>query len=175
MQLTPTERGELRRYLILDNSSTHKTDLGRQKWRASFFVGSDKKGDEPVAPSQHRRVMEAVMSKFVVAAAIPLLAGCLWAQSQQTTAPTTQTTSWKGMLIETIGDSTSYPVTVSFVLITEDGRRIPFDEDSNEKISALLKVKTNWSKNIEKIMPTRVTLIGTEKGGIISVEDIDFK
>lgn len=115
------------------------------------------------------------MSKFLAAAAITLLAGCLWAQSQQTTAPKPQTTSWNGMLMETIGNSTSYPVTVSFVLITEDGRRIPFDEDSNEKISALLKVKTNWSKNIETIKPTRVTLIGTEKGGIMSVEDIDFK
>jgi hypothetical protein len=119
--------------------------------------------------------MEAAMSKFVAAMVIPLLAGCLWAQSQQTKAPKPQTTSWKGMLIETIGNSTSYPVTVSFVLITEDGRRIPFDEDSNEKISGLLKVKTNWSTNIEKIKPTRVTLMGTEKGGIISVEDIDFK
>ena len=115
------------------------------------------------------------MCKFVAAAAIPLLAGCLWAQSQQTKAPKPQTTSWKGMLIQTIGNSTSYPVTVSFVLLTEDGKRIPFDEDSNEKISGLLKVKTNWSVNVVKIKPTRVTLIGTEKGGIISVEDIAFE
>lgn len=114
------------------------------------------------------------MSKFVAAAAIALLAGCLWAQSQQTKAPKPQTTSWKGMLIETIENSTSYPA-VSFVLITEDGRRIPFDEDSNEKISGLLKVKTNWSENVVKIKPTRVTLIGTEKGGVMSVEDIDLK
>ena len=115
------------------------------------------------------------MRKFLAAAAIPLLAGCLWAQSQQTKAPKPQTTGWEGTLIETIGNSTSYPVTVSFVLVTEDGRRIPFDEDSNEKISGLLKVKTNWSENVVTIKPTRVTLIGTEKGGIISVEDIDFK
>ena len=115
------------------------------------------------------------MSKIVAALASSVLAGCLWAQSQQTKSPQPQTTSWKGMLIETVGNSTSYPVTVSFVLVTQDGRRIRFDEDSNEKISGLLKAKANWNKNIEKIQPTRVTLTGTEKGGIISVDDIDLK
>lgn len=115
------------------------------------------------------------MNKFVSAAAIPLLAGCLWAQSQQTKAPKPQTTIWTGMLVETVGNSTSYPVTVSFVLKTDDGKRIPFDKDSNAKIEGALKVKTNWSQNVVKIKPTRVSVMGTEKGGVISIQSIEFK
>jgi hypothetical protein len=63
----------------------------------------------------------------------------------------------------------------SYGLITADGKCIPFDVDSNEKISGMLKVKTDWSENMAKIAPTKVEVLGTEQGGKISVEEIRMK
>jgi hypothetical protein len=66
------------------------------------------------------------------------------------------------------------PVRTSFGLILRDGRCIPLDVDSNQKVEGMLKVKTNWTKNVVKIKPTKVQIVGTESDGTISVDEISF-
>jgi hypothetical protein len=46
--------------------------------------------------------------------------------------------------------------------------------DSNEKVSGLLKVRKDWRENTVKIKPTKVEVVGTEHGGEISVDEIQF-
>jgi hypothetical protein len=45
---------------------------------------------------------------------------------------------------------------------------------SNEKVSGVLKVRKDWSENTVKIKPTQVEVVGTEHGGKISVDEIQF-
>ena len=69
----------------------------------------------------------------------------------------TRVTSYRG----------SYPAgtpTTSFGLITADGRCIPFDVSSNEKVAGMLKIKQDWDENTVKIKPTKVEVVGTEVG-----------
>jgi len=130
------------------------------------------------------------MNKFVMSAVIALVGGNLWAQTQQGELPKTKTTTWKGTLVDsgcrsphsqrhkTTSDSNSYPAgpaRTSYGLITADGKCIPFDVGSNEKVSGMLKVRKNWSENIVKIKPTKVEVVGTEYGGEISVDEIQIR
>jgi hypothetical protein len=46
---------------------------------------------------------------------------------------------------------------------------------SNEKVLGLLKMDKDWSKNVVKIKPTKVEVVGTEDGGEISVDEIQIK
>ena len=130
------------------------------------------------------------MKKFVMSAVIALVGGYLWAQTQEGEPPKTKTTTWKGTLVDsgcrsphserdkTISDSNSYPAvtsTTSYGLTTADGKCIPFDVGSNEKVSGMLKMGKNWSENIVKIKPTKVEIVGTEHGGEISVDEIQIR
>jgi len=129
------------------------------------------------------------MNKFVKATIIVLVGGALGAQTQGE-SPKSKATTWKGTLVDsgcrspqsarqkTASDSSSYPEvtsTTSFGLITEDGKCIPFDVGSSEKVSGLLKMKKNWSENIVKIKQTKVEVVGTEHDGEISVEEIQLR
>ena len=129
------------------------------------------------------------MNKFVMSAVIALVGGHLWAQSQEGGLPKTKATTWNGTLVDTgcrsphstrsktTIDSNSYraaPPKTSYGLITADGKCIPFDLASNEKISGMLKVRQNWSENTVKIDPTKVEVVGTTHGGEISVDEIQI-
>lgn len=129
------------------------------------------------------------MYKFLVSAVIALVGGHLWAQTEGGALPQSKTTTWKGTLVDsgcrsphavrdkTTSDSDSYPGSpsrISYGLITADGKCIPFDVGSNERVSGMLKVREDWSENIVKIKPTRVEVVGTEAGGQISIDEIQF-
>ena len=129
------------------------------------------------------------MNKFLMAAVIALVGGYLGAQTHEGELRKPKTTTWKGTLVDsgcrsphserhkTTSDSSSFPVvtsTTSYGLITADGKCIPFDVASNEKVSGLLKMKKDWSENVVKIKPTKVNVVGTEHDGEISVEEIQI-
>jgi hypothetical protein len=125
------------------------------------------------------------MNTLVKSTVIALVVGCLWAQAPQGVIQKTKNTTWKGTLVDsgcrslqkTTSDSNPYPAgpsRTSYGLITADGKCIPFDVDSNEKVSGLLKVRKDWSENTVKIKPTKVEVVGTEHGGEISVDEIQF-
>jgi hypothetical protein len=123
------------------------------------------------------------MKKFVAAAVVALVSGYLGAQTRP------KATTWKGMLVDTgcrssqsehqkTGDLSSYPnayAKTAFGLITADGKCIPLDLSSNEKVAGMLKVKTDWSENTAKLKPTKVEVTGRVTGGKISVDDIQIK
>ena len=121
------------------------------------------------------------MNKFVTSALIALVGGCLWAQGG---IPKTKTTTWKGTLVDSgcrspknTSDSNSDPAgpsRTSYGLITTDGKCVPFDVGSNERVSGMLKVRKDWSENTVKIKPTKVEVVGTEHGGEISVDEIQL-
>ena len=130
------------------------------------------------------------MNKFVMSAVIALVGGNLWAQTQQGELPKTKTTTWKGTLVDsgcrsphstrpkTTTDSNSYRAVtpkISYGLITADGKCIPFDVASNEKVSGMLKVRKDWSENTVKIEPRKVEVVGTKHGGEISVDEIQIR
>ena len=122
------------------------------------------------------------MNKFIMPAVIALVGGCLWAQGVN---PKTKNTTWKGTLVDsgcrspqkTTSDSNPYPAgpsRTSYGLITTDGKCVPFDVGSNERVSGMLKIRKDWSENTVKIKPTKVEVVGTEHGGEISVDEIQF-
>lgn len=130
------------------------------------------------------------MNKVAIIGVIALVGGYLSAQTQQRDLPTLKTRTWEGTLVasgcrslqsegnKTSGDSNTSPVyaaKASYGLITADGTCIPFDVGSNEKVSGMFKIKTDWSANAVKIMPTKVEVVGTEEGGKISVDDIQIR
>ena len=124
------------------------------------------------------------MNSLATAGIIVLVGGCLYAQTQRGVNPKA-TTTWKGTLVdsrcrspkETTSDSNLYPVgppRTSFGLMTADGKCVPFDVGSSERVMGMLKVRKDWSENTVKIKPTKVEVVGTESGGEISVEEIQF-
>jgi hypothetical protein len=130
------------------------------------------------------------MNKVVISAAIVLVGGYLCAQTQQGELRKTKTTTWRGTLVDsgcrspqsqrqkTGSDSEPYPAVIAattFGLITADGKCMPLDVNSNEKISGMLKMRRNWTENTVKIKPTKVEIVGTERGGEISVDEIQVK
>ena len=128
--------------------------------------------------------LEAFMNRLV-RSVIALVGGCLWAQTQQGLIPKTKTTTWKGTLVDSgcrsqqknTSDSNSYPAgpaRTSYGLIIADGKCVPFDVGSNEKVMGMLKIRKDWSENTVKIKPRKVEVVGTENGGEISVDEIQF-
>jgi hypothetical protein len=130
------------------------------------------------------------MSKFVMSAVIAVVGGYLWAQTPEGVHPKTKSTTWKGTLVDsgcrspqserqkTASDANSYPAgppRTSYGLITADGKCLLFDVGSNEKVSGMLKVRKDWSENVVKIKPIKVEVVGTEHGGKISVDEIQFR
>jgi hypothetical protein len=130
------------------------------------------------------------MNKFVTAAVIALAGGYLCAQAPQGELRKPKAATWRGTLVDSgcrspqsehrkeTSNSSSYPAgpsTPSYGLITADGKCMPFDVGSNEKVSGMLKMKTDWSENIVRIKPTKVEVLGTEHDGKISVDEIQVK
>ena len=129
------------------------------------------------------------MNKFLTAAVIALVGGYLGAQTHEGELRKPKTTTWKGTLVDSgcrspgserqkTSDYSSYPAgipTTSFGLITADGKCIPFDVGSNEKVEGMLKMKTDWSENTVKIKPTKVDVVGAERNGKISVDEIQIR
>lgn len=100
--------------------------------------------------------------------------------SQKSSRNTNRDTSTtKNLKNQFTSNATSYPGTTPTVLmyglITEDGKCIPFDQDSSEKISGLMKMKKDWSENTVKINPTKVEVVGTENDNTIAVDEIKIK
>lgn len=142
------------------------------------------------------------MKKLTMTVVISLFAGHLCVQAQQAQQldqihSKPKTTIWKGTLVDsgcpsqterrnsssTNRDNTTdssasqsgsdSATTTSYALVTEDGKCMPFDLDSNEKVSGLVKIGENWSENTGKNRPTKVEVIGTKtRAGTISVDDI---
>ncbi len=128
------------------------------------------------------------MTKFVTPLVIALVGGYLGAQTNEGELRKIASTTWKGTLVDSgcrsphserynsTSDSRSYSGTprVSYGLMTSDGKCIPFDLASNEKISGMLKINKDWSENTVKIKPTKVEVVGAEHGGEISVDEIQI-
>lgn len=144
------------------------------------------------------------MKTFRAAAFIFILSGYLSAQAQKTNPSSINTISWKGTLVDSgcaashtngqkgnwgtnrnanatkslENSSSSHPGTPSiprYELITEDGKCIPFDLNSSEKVSGLIKIKSDWSENAGKIGPIKVEVVGTINDGTIAVDEIEIK
>jgi hypothetical protein len=90
-----------------------------------------------------------------------------------------ETNATKNLKNQFANNATSYPGTTStawYGLITQDGKCIPFDQGSSEKVSGLLKIKKDWSQNTAKIKPTKVEVVGTvNNDNTIAVEEIKIK
>src|SRR6476619_2199622 len=95
-------------------------------------------------------ILEVFMNRFVTSAVIALVGGCLWAQTPSVTPK--KTTTWKGTLVDSgcrsaqknTSDSDMYPAgppRTSYGLITTEGKCVPFDVGSNERVSGVLKTR----------------------------------
>ena len=98
-------------------------------------------------------------------------------KSRRNTNRETNTTT-KNLKKQVASNFTSHPGTTStalYGLITEDGKCIPFDQGSSEKVSGMMKIKKDWSQNTVKIKPTKVEVVGTEHDNTIAVDEIEIK
>jgi hypothetical protein len=124
------------------------------------------------------------MKRFVVGAVVVLFSGYLCAQ------PKPKSTTWKGTLTDSgcptsqseaqkatgdLSSSRNAYAKITYGLITADGKCIPLDVSSNEKVIGVLKARTDWSENTAMIKPTKVEVIGTQVGGKIAVDNIQIK
>jgi hypothetical protein len=140
------------------------------------------------------------MTKLAAVAVIPLFAGFLWAQTEQTTrTETTETKTYNGTLVDascykthaekqtTSSDengttttrtettvTTECPIsttTTTFGLITPEGQYVHFDEPSNTRIVEVVKSK-KWNKYMAKHEPVTVRVVGTPSGDVVVVREI---
>jgi hypothetical protein len=141
------------------------------------------------------------MKKFAAVAAIPLLAGFLFAQSQQTetTTTTTKSSTWDGALVdqgcytthfqkkdsnsdgntttqtETNKYTTECPVTTettSFGMVTSDGKFVRFDDAGNTRIVEMVKSNKDWNNYITGHKPVKVKVVGTANGDVVVIKQI---
>lgn len=130
------------------------------------------------------------MPRLAAVAALPLLGAFLYAQQPVTRTETTTTkTTWNGALVdetcrvsrtqtkETKSDAKTEttttvvtecpvtPTTTSFGFVTSDGKSFHFDAPSNSKIVQIIKANKDFNKS-------KVRVIGTTKGDIVVLEDI---
>jgi hypothetical protein len=142
------------------------------------------------------------MKKFAAVALVPLFAGFLCAQTDQTT--TTTTTTWNGTLIDagcrtthtqtkdtstsnpdenttrtrtttTTTEKTECPVTTtttSFGLMTPEGKYIQFDQPSNTRIVEVVKGNKKWAKYMTDRQPIQVRVVGRPSGDVVVLESI---
>ncbi len=134
--------------------------------------------------------------KTIAVALIPLFAGFLCAQSEQSTSTrTTTTTTWNGTLVDegcrtthtkvTTSDenrtetkttsSTECPVTTtttSFALMTPDGKYVQFDNSGNTRIVEMVKKNQTWTSAITEHKPIRVHVVGTREGDTVVIKEI---
>ena len=134
--------------------------------------------------------------KTIAVALIPLFAGFLFAQAEQSTATrTTTTTTWNGTLVdqgcrtthtkETTADerktetktttSTECPIsttTTSFGLMTPEGKYIQFDNSGNTRIVEMVKKNQGWTSSITEHKPIKVRVVGTLDGDTVVIKEI---
>jgi hypothetical protein len=141
------------------------------------------------------------MKKFAAAAMVPLFAGFLCAQTEQTT---TTTTTYNGTLVDagchtthtqtkdtsvsnpdenttrtrtttTNTERTECPVTTTtttFGLLTPEGKYIAFDEPSNTRVIEVVKGNKKWVKYMNEHQPIDVRVVGRPNGKTVVVESI---
>jgi hypothetical protein len=142
------------------------------------------------------------MRKLAAVSLVPLFAGFLCGQTDQTT--TTTTTTWNGTLIDagcrtthtttkdtstsnpdenttqtrtttTTTEKTECPVTTtttSFGLLTPEGKYIAFDQPSNTKIVEVVKGNKKWAKYMNEHQPIQVRIVGRPNGETVVMESI---
>jgi len=140
------------------------------------------------------------MQRFVGLALIPLCAGFLFAQAEQTTrTETTTTTTFNGTLVDagcrttqtanrevttstpeksqttqTKTETTECPITTTttnFGLMTSDGKFVRFDEPSNTRVVEVMKSK-KWDKLMEDHKPVKVRIVGNANGDVVVIKQI---
>src|SRR5437899_3252998 len=139
------------------------------------------------------------MQRFASVVLIPLCAGFLYAQAEQTTRTETTTTTWNGTLVDagcrttqtanresttstpgktqttqTKTETVECPVTMtttSFGLLTPDGKYVRFDDPGNTRIVEMVKAK-KWDKFIEEHKPVKVRIVGTANGDVVVIKQI---
>ena len=139
------------------------------------------------------------MYKF--AAAIPFVAGFLYAQQPATRTETTTTkTTWNATLIDegchtsrsqskesktneqgaTRTETTTTVVTecpatmttTSFGFLTADGKYMRFDSPSNAKIVQIVRGNKDWEKVMSEKKPVSVRVVGTANGDVVVLESL---
>ncbi len=137
------------------------------------------------------------LSRLTLLAAVPLIAGCLFAQQSRTETTTTTTTTWNGTLVDagcrstrtettksnsdgaqtqTTKTETDCPVgttTTSFGVVTADGKFIRFDPASNTKIVEMVKNGKKWTSEITEHKPVTVRIVGKANGEVIVLDTIE--
>ncbi len=141
------------------------------------------------------------MQRFVSVILVPLCAGFLYAQAEQTTRTetTTTTTNWNGTLVDagcrathtanrevttttpeksqttqTKTETVECPVTTTtttFGLVTPEGKYMTFDEPSNSRVIEMVKSK-KWNKFIEGHKPVKVRVVGNANGDVVVIKQI---
>ena|ERR1043166_6828059 len=141
------------------------------------------------------------MKRFASVALIPLFAGYLFAQAEQTTRTetTTTTTNWNGTLVDagcytthtahrettesepgkttttkSSSETMNCPVTTTttnFGLLTPSGQFVRFDDSSNTRVIEVVKSK-KWDKLMNEHKPVRVHIAGTKNGDVVVVKTI---
>ena len=138
--------------------------------------------------------------RFTAVAVMALFAGCLSAQTSQTTETKTTTVDLNGALVDapcyttheqtrstspnpngsiTTTESsrlvTECPVTdtsTTIGLLTPDGRFVRFDNAGNTRVIEMVKHDKHWRDYITGHKPVRVHVIGTSNGDVIVLKDI---
>ena len=137
------------------------------------------------------------MKKLAAIAVVPLFAGFLFAQTQETTTTTTtyngtlldagcvtthtQTTERRGdenssVKTETNKYATECPVTTTtttFSLLTPEGKVVRFDEAGNTQFVEMVKKNKHWTTVVSERKPLTVRVLGKSKGDVVVVEKIE--
>jgi len=141
------------------------------------------------------------MRKLATVLALPLFAGFIWAQTEQTTRTETTTTTrdYSGTLVDancykthTVNRQTSSdegrtttrtettektecPVTTettTFGLVTPQGQYVRFDDPSNTRVVQVVKNKKEWKREMEGKEPIKVRVVGMPNGDLVVVRSI---
>ena len=136
------------------------------------------------------------MKRRAVLFAVPLFAGYLCAQTEQSTDTVT---TMNGTLIDagcrtthmehkesstnentttrtqTTRDTTDCPVntsTTTFGLLTSDGKFVRFDDAGNARVVEMMKTNKDWGTYMTSHKPIKVHVSGPHKGDVIVVREI---
>jgi hypothetical protein len=140
--------------------------------------------------------------KFATFAAAILFAGCLGAQtteSSQTTTTTTTSVNYTGTLVdqscytshtkrtesssdgatttttETKSYSNNCPATASttsFGLVTPEGKFVRFDDAGNTRVVEMMKTNKDWRSDVDERKPVHVRIVGSPNGDYFVVREI---
>jgi hypothetical protein len=142
------------------------------------------------------------MYRVAVLGMIPMVAGFLAVAQEQTRTETRTTTTWNGRLVDAAcesshtehteitttknPDSTTTrtqrtrtdtvcpvtPATMTFGILTSDGRFIRFDDPGNVRVREMMKDNHAWSQSIAASRPVEVQVVGTPNGDVTVVDSI---